>query len=559
MNPLYIYNPKKEASERYYDEAVAASTMQGIYNRVHGPALYFLNDGISISKKWLDIFTSEGEWLHNREQQHVDGFIALAQLTRPDIKGVIVWDPTVPATLNVACTIAGVEDRVALSPDLYTAMASIYEGLPVTSLVGRFDGSETGSAKNDAYRWAIREYLEKGKCSDHFLALYEDSAFSRSKGNDAYVVLRDWPVYNRAFVYDLSPWKDEKPEDDPGQPLGTDYETYKLLLAAQAKQMDGKKMTEVCGFFCFEKYSNFGRHKSSHDPVPTEWQTVWLISKYNCYQNTATENCLNQSLHSQFGLHQLKQNDHPAPIPVENKCYLCFQMCDYDSAYPLYDFMPRHWDDSKRGTLPLAWGVNPNLMESYPDLFDYFYRTRTENDTFVGDASAAGYFNPSRIPLESWDMVTEHNKYFYKMADMSMSPMVLDQFPPSDFIKDQFVQFSPDGYATIIGDDHHCGSKAPEPHVWKGMTVDEMISIGDNNTPPKATAENINFYALANAKPGEPFFRYLRIIWVSPSHVLESMEELKKLRPDLDFVLVDPYNYFKMYGEVLRKQGKFQG
>lgn len=87
MNPLYIYNPKKEASERYYDEAVAASTMQGIYNRVHGPALYFLNDGISISKKWLDIFTSEGEWLHNREQQHVDGFIALAQLTPPGYQG----------------------------------------------------------------------------------------------------------------------------------------------------------------------------------------------------------------------------------------------------------------------------------------------------------------------------------------------------------------------------------------------------------------------------------------------------------------------------------------
>ena len=58
-------------------------------------------------------------------------------------------------------------------------------------------------------------------------------------------------VYNRAFVYDLSPWGDEAPLDDQGQVLGTDLQTYKLMLDANMKQTKGEQMTEVTGFFSF--------------------------------------------------------------------------------------------------------------------------------------------------------------------------------------------------------------------------------------------------------------------------------------------------------------------
>ena len=54
---------------------------------------------------------------------------------------------------------------------------------------------------------------------------------TRYKGDLSYVVTRDWAVYNRGFVYDLSPWGDETPLDDPGQALGTDLETYKMVLS----------------------------------------------------------------------------------------------------------------------------------------------------------------------------------------------------------------------------------------------------------------------------------------------------------------------------------------
>ena len=73
-------------------------------------------------------------------------------------------------------------------------------------------------------------------------------------------------------------------------------------------------------------------------------------------------------------------------------------MADYDSATPLYEFLPNHWHNEARGKLPLAWGINPNLLETYPDLFAYFYSTATPADTFTADASAAGYMNPEPHP-----------------------------------------------------------------------------------------------------------------------------------------------------------------
>ncbi len=104
---------------------------------------------------------------------------------------------------------------------------------------------------------------------------------------------------NRAFVFDLSPWGDERPQDDSAQRPGVDLETYRMILTETLHHSAGKHMTELTGFFAFSKYANMPDHKSTHEPVPTEWETVWLMSPYNCYQNTAASDCFNQSLHSQ--------------------------------------------------------------------------------------------------------------------------------------------------------------------------------------------------------------------------------------------------------------------
>lgn len=549
--PIYTYTFSSNGTIESYDEAMAVSCLQGIINR-EAPIVYTLFTASMRPTRpdfWLDKMRSEDRWLSGREIKALSNIDSLFALAKGKVQGAIIWDPAVPASMNVATTIAGIEDGIVFSPE-YAEKYLAKWGLPVIKdLRGMFTGSETGSKKNDAYRWAIREYLSKGLCSDHLLCLYEDPFSSRVAGDIGYVVTRDWAVMNRSFVYDLSPWGDETPEDDPDQVMGTDLETYHMMLAEVLNQTAGDQMTEVAGFFSFSKYSNIPGHPGKHDPVPTEWETVYLISPYNCYQNTVASSCYNQSLHSQAPSPELKQHRPAVQIPMENdKTYICILMADYDSGTPLYEFMIKFWNDKTRGNIPLLWGINPNLMETFPDIISYYYETHSENDYFAADASAAGYMNPNRIEEEYLPLFISHNQKFYNQLDMTLSPMVLDWDEPSPAVKDAFTQFSPDGLATIVMDLHNTGGRAPEPHVWKGMPVMNLL-----NPVNQVVNSEISADVMSNAIPSKyicaPSFYFFRIVWSNPFQVIDAIEILKAKRPELNIEVVDPYNFFRMFKE----------
>jgi hypothetical protein len=552
--PLYTYTLAQDGTPGSWDEALAAACLQGIISR-KSPEVYLLSSKNPRPQFWLELLSKDGRWLQRRKIVPLPDLDALAKMAGDRLKGAVIWDPAVPASANVATTIAGILDGVALSPE-YAERYLKRWNLPVLKdLRGLFTGAETGSRKNDAYRWAIREYLAKGLCSSHLLCLYEDSFSTRARGDIGYVVTRDWAVKNRAFVYDLSPWGDEKPQDDPEQRLGLDLETYHMVLAETLRRSAGKRMTEVAGFFAFSKYSNMPDHPSAHDPVPTEWETVWLISPYNCYQNTVASDCFNQSLHSQAPRKPLKQNRSAKKVPLENKSYLCILMADYDSATPLYDFMPNHWNDPGRGKIPLAWGINPNLVETFPDIFAYLYSTATQADTFTSDASAAGYMNPNRVRKEYLPLFVEHNRRFFRELDMDLAPMVLDWDQPSPEVKDAFTQFSPGGFATIVMDLHGKGGRLPEPQVWKGMPVTELINDACNFAGVEQTAD-IMARAIAARGSKAPGFYFFRIVWVNPTNIIDTLAALRRKRPDLTIEALDPHTFFALFKEFQEKRAK---
>jgi hypothetical protein len=556
--PLYIYTLPNEGGAVAYDEALAVASLQGIINR-ESPELYVLSRKTSRPQFWLDLLTKEGRWLEGRPQKPLSDLSALVNLAGKRVKGAIIWDPAVPATANVATTIAGIEDAVVLSPEFAERYLAKWKLPVIADLRGKFTGAESGSRKNDAYRWAIKQYLAKGLCSSHLLCLFEDSFTTRSRGDTSYIVTRDWAIKNRAFVFDLSPWGDEKPGDDPDQKLGTDLETYKLILAETVRHAAGKKMTELTGFFAFSKYSNMPDHKSAHEGVPTEWETVWLISPYNCYQNTISSDCFNQSLHSQAPRKPLKQKraDPPTskPLALGKKAYISILMSDFDSATPLYDFLPNFWHNADRGKVPLAWGINPNLLETYPDLIAYFYATATPADTFTADASAAGYMNPNRIAKESLPLFIKHNQQFFREADMTIAPMVLDRDQPSPDVKDAFQQFAPDGYATIIADVNGARGTYPQPQVWKGMPILELFNDTCNSKEPGQIADVIARVISSRGK-ALPEFYFFRANWITPTVVVEALAELHRTHPELDFEVVDARTLFGLFKESREGQSK---
>ena len=552
--PLYTYTLAQDGRPEAYDESMAVACLQGIINRKE-PELYVLSRKNTRPQFWLDLLGKEGRWLESREKIPVSDLSELVKLAGKRLKGAIIWDPSVPATANVATTIASVRDGIVLSPELAARYLAEWRLPVLEDLRGRFTGAQTGSKKNDAYRWAVREYLAKGWCSSHLLCLFEDAFSTRGRGDIGYVLTRDGAVRNRAFVFDLSPWGDEKPLDDPAQRLGLDLETYRLILGETLRHSGGKRMTELTGFFAFSKYSNMPDHKSSHDPVPTEWETVWLISPYNCYQNTISSDCFNQSLHSQAPRKRLQQHPFAEKPPLANKTYVCILMADYDSATPLYDFLPNHWHNPGRGQIPLAWGINPNLLETYPDLIAYFYSTASPADTFTSDASAAGYMNPNRVRPEYLPLFVEHNRRFFREADMSIAPMVLDWDQPSAGVKDAFRQFAPDGFATIVMDLHGTGGKLPEPQVWKGMPVLELINDACNFAGTEQTADIMSraITARGNKAPG---FYFFRIVWVNPTNISDTLTSLRRKRPDLNLEVLEPHSFFALFKEFRARQDK---
>jgi hypothetical protein len=552
--PLYTYTLSQDGTQASYDEAMAVASLQGIINRT-SPELYVLSRTNSRPQFWLDLLAKDGRWLQGRTRKPQPDLNALVKLAGKRLKGAIIWDPAVPASLNVATTLAGIHDAVALSPEYADRYVAQWRLPVLKDLRGKFTGAETGSAKNDAYRWALREYLAQGLCSSRLLCLFEDSCSARARGDIGYVVTRDWAVKQRAFVFDLSPWGDEKPGDDPGQRLGLDLETYNLILAETLHQSAGKHMTELTGFFAFSKYSHTPDHQSAHEGVPTEWESVWLMTPFNCYQNTISSDCFNQSLHSQAPRHPLKQPHAAKLIALERKAYICILMADYDSATPLYDFLPNHWYNADRGRIPLAWGINPSLLETYPDLIAYFYETASPADSFTADASAAGYMNPNRIRKDYLPLFVRHNQQYFREADMTIAPMVLDQDQPSPDVKDAFQQFAPDGFATIVDDLHRRGGRLPERQIWKGMPILELLNDTCNSKDGgqiAAVMANV-IRSRGNVVPG---FYFFRTVWVNPATITDALATLRRQHPELNVEVLSPRAFFSLFKQSQGPQGK---
>jgi hypothetical protein len=565
--PIYTYALSLARDAESYDRALVVACIQGIVNR-QGPELYVFGastgfrrpagdwaEGVARldhSREWYQTFRAEGQWLHGRPEVSLPDLDALVAFAGKRLQGAVIWDPDVPATVNVATTIAGIRDAVVLSPELAERYRERWKLPLLYDLRGRFTGKETGSRKNDPYRWAIREFLEPGLCSTKLLCYYPDSFVARENGAWDYVVCRDWAIKNRAFVFSLWPWSDEPAADEPSQASGTDHATFTTILAETMRQAKGRHLTEMAGFIMFYDGPMWcNKLVTKHpDGVYTEWETVWLISHYNTYQNTACGWIFNQSVHCHYRPPALRQPE-PPPVPVlQNKTYACILMADYDSATPLYGLLKECWKDPARGVLPLAWGVNPNLVDTLPDLLAYYYRTAGPNDTFVSDASCAGYFNPNRVRPESLPLFVKHNRRYFRQLDMSIAGMVLDFDQPTPAVKDAFAQFAPDGYACITWDQHGMGGKAPAPQVWKGMPVFEQTG-GPSSLEAPAVAADIMSRAMPQQQQDKPYFQYFRIVYTRPSAVVQTIGLLRAKRPELDLEVVGPQAFFGLLKQHL--------
>ena len=541
-----------------YDQCVTAIGLQGIFNREHeGEKLYIISKQVGYSKTYL----SE-EWVSTFDTEPVSSLQDLLTLVSPYLKAIVIWDTEVPATLNAATTIAGVEDAVIFTEGQYKQYASkLPEIQKVISLVDKFDGSVTGSAKNDVYQWMISEYLDTGKCSLTHLFSFEDSWSARGRGDVRYLVCRDKAIFHRGFVYDLSIWQDEAPKDDPNQPLASDYNTYVSILKSISSQRGEETLTEVDGFYNSGKYSDSGNDDtftSKYKPTHVEWEVVYTFTPYGCFWNPVTESACNRTVHMTYELEKRLWQSEPHGVELndsDDQVYLLMIMGDYDAAGSFYTKFYDNWNDSGRGKIPLAWAVNPNLLDDYPDLIESAYQSKTDNDYFVANGGA-GWYNPSRVKESMWPVyLAQHQKYF-NLTDMTIAADIWDYQAPSQLSASFITKYSTDGIGMLIANmlRRGTGTKLYQ-HIdsKSGVVMDPIYNYFTRNDINEC-AKDLAGGVKERLRPGHATFMMTRAVWSTPTYVMQCLDKLKTIMPDKTFHVVDPYDYFRLLEESLKKQ-----
>ncbi|MFH1744526.1 MAG: hypothetical protein ABIH23_36440 [bacterium] len=602
VHAYFDANPDRPTSWRY-DVLTLLASLQGLVNRpepgggVPDAMLYvlFIRDAVisayhkEIDLYWLQYLRGPGRLLADYSVVEVPDLETL--LGYPEIQKhsqkVVLWDERVPSTANVAATICGVENLLPIRYD--TSSQSLFSqlvqsGPKITvgrSLVDAFLGygsvpetrlPSSRSRKGDAYLWAKSQFLDSGLTDPAELAYYLDGfdwdqsqpGFQCPDLINACLLNHDFFISRKAFFFDLDPWWDEKATDETAMispeevrvlPDGVDEGVLKEILRSAEQRTRGlRKLIRIGGYVpWWLKYSNYGSVGGKHDAAATQEEFTSITSCFNAYLEPdayGIGGVANASVFQHVRLEEpFEQNAVPAPKELERKTYLLFYMGDYDSASWLAQAVPSIWDDTSRGRLPLAWGINPTLSDRLPHVFNYLFRTRTYNDFFVGSRSGAGFINPGFLLKENrphsdlsdgLDIWVKHNHFWYRKFDLQITGLVHNGQPGdssapteiSEPIQESFFHFSPHG----VG----CSGPFFKPLVGNLVPFIEHTALLSNRT----TRVDDMIRTIIDHRPQEkPAFQIYRCVLTTPTNVFFLVEELQRRYPN-EFEIIDPYTFF---------------
>lgn len=552
-----------------YDAMKTVVAVQGILNRDQ-PQIYLLWE--EQDSFWLEYMSRPGKLLCGMEQREISTYAEFLSLFAETIRtcGLVLWDEKIPATMNVATTVCGVEDMIPVryserEDSVLSMLVSQTGAKAALSLVGKFTGKgvipdtdrpSSGSAKCDAYLWAKEKYMDRTNKTLLFytvdaISWDENEPFYPDLGN-AFVYNHDYAIAKRAFVFDVSSYDDEVPCDDPGQPLGTDYRTMCEILQHAYDRVDGKEMITVCGFNPWQlKYTDF-KGKGKHGGVDAEWRFTEVLSAYNCIKDAdAYGYCglANASVYTKYPLKDYYENRRPKEDVVYDpqKTYVLLYVGDYDAAAWTYRFIPRWYRDPALGKNPLMWCFNPNLSDRIPQAFDFIYENYTQNDYFAAGDSGAGYNNPrllypprvhSELPSGAETFVKHNLKYFRKFDDHIIGFVIDgDQLTTEEEMRD-LSRFADVGVGYLsLG--HQLPTRIINGTVFMPVTSD---IAAENADPVRAARAALD--AIRVAPKNKRFFLF-RTILVSPGAHDAIMRLMREEGSEYNIEFTDPYTFFR--------------
>ncbi|GCE29127.1 hypothetical protein KDA_46110 [Dictyobacter alpinus] len=325
------------------DLCLMLATLQGLVNRSR-PQIYLMEglpaEGVAT---WL-YNLSVPYRLHSDPWEVVDKYLYAA-------RGVIVYDPKIMNSVNVATTMAGLDDGLVVSPALLTRLTADPYNLPVLAdLRGKF------SSNLEANIWQVQHLWPRA--SHRLLVGLLPTTPSKLVGRvTTYGYLRDYAVANRAMVF----W-------------------YSLLNPVEVNL--------------------FKRVLSGVEPgtpymgwYDKEFRGVRLTSSYGVY-TLAADYFSNLTVFSGVKAPTFVQQSVPAPA-LKKKIYVTLTMSEGDNLQYTQHTMRKLWEDPQRGHVPLNWSLNPVLIDAAPSILNHYQLTATANDDLIASPSGSGYCYPS--------------------------------------------------------------------------------------------------------------------------------------------------------------------
>jgi GxGYxY sequence motif in domain of unknown function N-terminal/GxGYxYP putative glycoside hydrolase C-terminal domain len=323
------------------DQRLAATTLEGAYNQLQGRnRLYVVWN--PDDQTWLNAGVLRGvrqSELPGRGSGAAGQLNALLADYGHDIKGAILTNPADPDTVNLATTMAGIDDAMVASPSQIRLLQR-YDIPVIYSFVGQSFSSPTA-----AYQWEFANLLPKTNRAD--LVVLDP----RCAGS-----LRDYIIATKSFVFYLTSTNAAE-KALMNQIISSRPANTPILGYVSDERPDVADLSSLGHFL---NVSDFLQNESDFAAVPS--------------------------------LPRLVQ-PKPRPVRAEpNTVYVGFLVSDGDNAQYVEHHMFNSWPgDADLDAVPEGWTIAPGMADFAPSLIDWYYRHLPRDYELLSGPSGVGY------------------------------------------------------------------------------------------------------------------------------------------------------------------------
>lgn len=379
-----LYNGTGASAEN----KLIAMTIAGIVNR-EAPRLYLLNVYETWSynqtdEKWRDIYSEDGDV----EFTVVSDINELVQYFSDDLNGAITYDPSLTYgnfsgqsfrwQAEVAAMIGGLTDCIPVPFGNTTIIIARPDSVWVPDY---FNGQDplriSAKLELPGHPWNNNSLSQEQR----FFSILDwglEHLLSRTNTRMFYLrEITDWAIQQRMFQMNLA---------------GTESLNFYSLSNEKAEKIE-QVMEYLQESHPNEIFHVYGWMR----PEPlVQWISAWGGSFHETLLG-------NLSWHHVFPVDADFVYERPSAIPpgttlLEDKHYVLFIGSEGDAGNWNFGFQSGAWLSNIRGEIPLGWGFNLHLFETFPFVGQYYFRTATENDGFISVTTPLGYAYPDMFP-----------------------------------------------------------------------------------------------------------------------------------------------------------------